>query len=460
MITKTRIKGRGMHATGNWKTLTLAVLCLTATGIAAQADDPNEYEELLMPFSTLINQTGDDTILDRNLEVVLKIQNNASAERRALAALDTYNEYTRLATGMGDVFSQKFWDGITNSNLDDNFTDVFGKNPAIDADPKAYFANPESNFTPGGTNNQYGKAYGDPIAPFDNNNGNGFSPTDPRPFQVRPDPAQAPATPHTTPGDFVVTFPVTKVWQGPSAGVAAAEVPFNPSSGMKNNYDPGSFLQTTAAFPSGHTIQGVQSSIIYGLMLPELYQKMALRGSQYGESRMVMGEHWATDVTGSRIVTLYGLAQYMNDMGGFEDLQANQTTLREYFEGTYSGENAGSLYESDLREAAHFTPQGLEDAASTYKYRLTYDLGNQGEANPDALTIPEAGVLLSLRFPYLIDFDANNTDRFAAHSEIIRTTMNNVGGPFDNNLYGGIYEGWSLINLFAAGGATRSWPPT
>lgn len=458
---------KASHLTTGLKPITLIALGFLLA-LPAQADEPANADQLrlLMPFSTLYTDGGANTILENNKTRIFEIQNNASAERRALAALDAQDDPSRLATFMGADIQSRYYNAITTGTLTpnnpNNFLSIFGT--ALSAGTngssaaKSFFAtgDPDLSFPAGGSANIYGQMYNGPVQPFTSSDNPAYSEFDPRPFQIWPDPSVSSnsTTPH------IEKFDVHKTWQSPSLGVEAKAIPFVPSQGSQfgaTNYNT-HFLQNTPAFPSGHSTQGVASSVLYALTMPTLYRESILRGSEYAESRVVMGEHHVLDTLGGRILALYNVAQYLNN-GGYEDILTARDSLRTVLSATYADGQTG--YEIALLQAGIKSAADIQADGTTYHTRLTYDLGDQGNANPTPVTLDEAGVLLSLRFPYLIDLGASGTDRFAAHTDIIRTTMNNEGGPLDNTLYsvgadGFSYEGWSLINLYAAAGGYGS----
>jgi outer membrane autotransporter protein len=79
-------------------------------------------------------------------------------------------------------------------------------------------------------------------------------------------------------------------------------------------YDPAAILglTTNPAFPSGHTVYGFTDGILIGMMVPQYYQAMLLRASEYGNSRIDLGVHYALDIIGSRALVTYDLAQLLN----------------------------------------------------------------------------------------------------------------------------------------------------
>jgi len=81
--------------------------------------------------------------------------------------------------------------------------------------------------------------------------------------------------------------------------------------GQVNLFDPTapSGLTTNPSFPSGHTNYAYTDSILLAMLVPQEYQNMLSRGSQYANSRIVLGVHYPLDIIASRSFAQYDLAQ-------------------------------------------------------------------------------------------------------------------------------------------------------
>ena len=71
-------------------------------------------------------------------------------------------------------------------------------------------------------------------------------------------------------------------------------------------------IASNPSFPSGHTNYGYTDSILIGMLAPQFYQSMLLRGSEYGNSRIGLGVHYPLDIIASRSFASYDLAQLLN----------------------------------------------------------------------------------------------------------------------------------------------------
>lgn len=95
---------------------------------------------------------------------------------------------------------------------------------------------------------------------------------------------------------------------------------------------------TDSSFPSGHTGYAYTSGILIGMMVPELYQSAVARASQYGESRIVLGAHYPTDIIGSRSLVTYDLAQAFSNPAYYGNLPGSATpqTVSQSFATAYA----------------------------------------------------------------------------------------------------------------------------
>ena len=55
------------------------------------------------------------------------------------------------------------------------------------------------------------------------------------------------------------------------------------------------------SFPSGHTILGWSSALLLSEINPDRADTLLARGIMYGDSRMIVGAHWQSDVNAGRL---------------------------------------------------------------------------------------------------------------------------------------------------------------
>ncbi|MED7818695.1 MULTISPECIES: phosphatase PAP2 family protein [unclassified Francisella] len=58
------------------------------------------------------------------------------------------------------------------------------------------------------------------------------------------------------------------------------------------------------SYPSGHSIRGITVARVLAEILPNKYREQLLhRGMEYGDSRVICGDHWQSDIEASRVLS-------------------------------------------------------------------------------------------------------------------------------------------------------------
>ena len=60
-------------------------------------------------------------------------------------------------------------------------------------------------------------------------------------------------------------------------------------------------LRKNGSYPSGHTLLGWSSALLLMEINPEAADTLLARGLMYGDSRMIVGAHWQSDVNAARL---------------------------------------------------------------------------------------------------------------------------------------------------------------
>lgn len=84
-----------------------------------------------------------------------------------------------------------------------------------------------------------------------------------------------------------------------------------PSDNSVYNRGPIMNLINSPSYPSGHTTYGYMGSLLLAILVPERYQEMIARGSEYGNDRILMGAHYAMDILGGRALASYDIAHLL-----------------------------------------------------------------------------------------------------------------------------------------------------
>ena len=88
-----------------------------------------------------------------------------------------------------------------------------------------------------------------------------------------------------------------------------------------------SALADSFSYPSGHSTQGWAYAMIMAALLPDKATQFLVRGRLYGESRVVCGVHWLSDVVAARTNASAVYAALQGDAGFRADLDRARAEL-------------------------------------------------------------------------------------------------------------------------------------
>jgi acid phosphatase (class A) len=63
-------------------------------------------------------------------------------------------------------------------------------------------------------------------------------------------------------------------------------------------------LPKSSSYPSGHSFRGMLTALVLAELRPEHAAELISRGEEFGESRVICGFHWESDVVAGRLVAL------------------------------------------------------------------------------------------------------------------------------------------------------------
>ena len=72
-------------------------------------------------------------------------------------------------------------------------------------------------------------------------------------------------------------------------------------------------LRHTGSFPSGHTARGWAMALVLAEINPERQDEILVRGYEYGESRVIAGFHYQSDVDAARLAASAAVARLHAD---------------------------------------------------------------------------------------------------------------------------------------------------
>lgn len=188
----------------------------------------------------------------------------------------------------------------------------------------------------------------------------------------------------------------------------------------------------SSSYPSGHTAKATGAALLAAYLVPEKFQAFITRAQEYGESRIVAGQHYPLDVMAARAMTYKAvadlLAQQAPDRNSWLNSYVQPDRVRQDLVNACGGQTiaacAGARQDSFSDRAAN---KAYYDRTTSYGFK---PIG----ATDKPMEVPEnAEHLLATRFGYL---------SAEQRREVIRTTAYASGGVLD--------DPWSRINLFAA----------
>ena len=81
------------------------------------------------------------------------------------------------------------------------------------------------------------------------------------------------------------------------------------------------------SYPSGHTIIGWTNALIFASLLPQYQTEILKRGYEYGQSRVIVGYHYQTDVDASRLISSALVTKLFQDKVFLQDFNTAKQEL-------------------------------------------------------------------------------------------------------------------------------------
>lgn len=106
---------------------------------------------------------------------------------------------------------------------------------------------------------------------------------------------------------------------GPAIGQTKAQWqrarPFVADPRQPTCITPSDALRASGSYPSGHAALGWAWALVLAEIAPEKANALLRRGFEFGESRIVCGVHWASDVTAGRALGAAAISRMHGDPG-------------------------------------------------------------------------------------------------------------------------------------------------
>ncbi|EQC1056790.1 autotransporter domain-containing protein [Providencia rettgeri] len=143
-----------------------------------------------------------------------------------------------------------------------------------------------------------------------------------------------------------------------------------------------------SSYPSGHTWNGFKQAAVLAMIFPEKGSETFNRAIEYGESRVIVGAHFATDTIASRVGNYYLLSQLLSDEKNTKFIVDSAKNIRNDISSSCSNNILNCLTASTPITNDHMGYYGKKEI--------------QNISMIEPKNIPKtAGYLLRLRFPYL-----------------------------------------------------------
>ncbi|CAI3955690.1 Membrane-associated phospholipid phosphatase (PgpB) (PDB:1D2T) [Commensalibacter communis] len=88
-------------------------------------------------------------------------------------------------------------------------------------------------------------------------------------------------------------------------------------------------LKHNGSYPSGHTAVGWSTALIFAEMFPQKQDEILQRGYDFGQSRVICGVHWQSDVDAGRIIGAAIVARLHANQKFMQDFQKSKNELIE-----------------------------------------------------------------------------------------------------------------------------------
>ena len=228
------------------------------------------------------------------------------------------------------------------------------------------------------------------------------------------------------------------------------------------------------AFPSSHMAYAMTDGLLLGMLAPQLYQSTLLRASEIGESRIVIGVHYPTDIIASRSYISYDLAQYLTNPAYINNaavtgtavnlpslFTAAQGEIQTQLGPAAVAASCGTSFATCATSSANVNPYAPSSTnAQVYEARLTYGLPiytfAQAPREQAPAGGPDASILLATIYGGSTSAAQTLAPSGGIYGNLSTNTINQIVVNTETNalaaFYGTSLSYWSRINLYAAAG--------
>ena len=155
-----------------------------------------------------------------------------------------------------------------------------------------------------------------------------------------------------------------------------------------NKEEDESIIANDGSYPSGHTATAWAAAMILAELNPAHADALFARAYQYGESRLIVGAHWQSDVDAGRLVAAIGYSQVHNSPEYCEQMARAKAEFNRL--------SGAAVATDDCSDFVHITDV-VPDAILEIRYHSTYNFVGEridGYFAPTAMLSREAATAL------------------------------------------------------------------
>ncbi|GJE37350.1 autotransporter family protein [Methylobacterium persicinum] len=249
--------------------------------------------------------------------------------------------------------------------------------------------------------------------------------------------------------------------------------PIQVAQSQYNVFDPTALsgIATNPSFPSGHTQYAFTDGYLLAMLVPQQYQNMLLRASDYANSRIVLGVHYPLDIIASRAFSAYDLAQaftnpaYINNAattGTAINMPSLFTAAQAELQ-TYLSAQCGNTVAACAASTANTTNNPYLPSAANqalYQARMTYGLPTLSYAQAPREQAPAGGPDASILLATLYGGSTTAAKTLAPngglYGQLTTGTINQIIVNTESNaltaFYGSALSYWARLDLYSAAG--------
>lgn len=199
-------------------------------------------------------------------------------------------------------------------------------------------------------------------------------------------------------------------------------------------FDDEDVLCGNGSYPSGHTSLGWTTALILAQMAPELQDTILRRGWEYGESRVIVGAHWQSDVEAARLAASACVMRLQES----PEYQADLAAARAEFL-LWHGSTPTNV---DYPDGTRILPRPVDTASFRYQGDVAAHWFAKGERETERGLQAQADVSSKVhhflgQFSSCLDMqlDTTSAPHITAYLSYVRTALKNEANRLKNSTF-------------------------